>query len=90
MSKRQMRNGFIFAIGCLFALNLWPDPPAVQEAEKRRRIQRLQQREEEFTRRIEQRIEAYERENPGWLDSKWDDVNEHEEGRWKPGSQDRS
>lgn len=59
------RNVLLF-IGITLTYNLFPDPPAVRNAEARRTKQALE-------RRIEERVDKYEQEHPGWLQGTWPD-----------------
>ncbi|CAF9922968.1 hypothetical protein IMSHALPRED_005816 [Imshaugia aleurites] len=63
------------------ALAIFPDPPAVQEAQAKKWASAKRQREEKFERVIEARIEAFERENPGVLDRRevWNDDDDDRE-----------
>lgn len=67
------------------AINAFPDPPAVQEARQRQWAQNKRLREELEARRMEQKIEQFERDNAKWLGTEWiDDNNDNQE------SQDRN
>lgn len=73
---------FFFPTGILIltaCLNIFPDPPAVQEAEARKWALAKQRREEEYERAMEQRIEKFERENPGVFDRKWKNDDEEQD-----------
>lgn len=64
----------VLFIGYNFALNYFPDPPAVQEAAARKRATAKRQREEAYQREAEERVEAFEnafdRANPGVFDQR--------------------
>ena len=51
--------------------NVFPDPPAVQKAEARRRELAKQRREEAKTREIEEQVDKFEQKHPGWLEGTW-------------------
>lgn len=80
----RLGNPYIFFPGGFLVFNFlvktFPEPPAIQEAQARRWAQAKQAREDEFERVITERIEKYERENPGVFDQapKWDSSNEDE------------
>ena len=59
--------------GVWLTYQIFPDPPAVQEANARRSVIAQRQREEASKRKIEERVEKYEQEHPGWLEGKWPD-----------------
>lgn len=60
----------LFVVGNAI-LNIFPEPPAIQEVKARRWAEAKRQREEEHQRAMESQIEEYERKNPGVFDRKW-------------------
>lgn len=69
-SSQAWRYGLLL-LSVSLIYNALPDPPAVQEAKARKYEQVKRRREEEQRRAIEQRIDKFEEENPGWLEAKW-------------------
>lgn len=89
-SNPAWRHGLLI-LGIALAVNVYPDPPAVQEAQERKYEQLKRRREEEQRRTIEQRIDKFEQENPGWLEAKWPGDNDDNNNNNNEGSsQDRS
>lgn len=90
-SNPAWRYGFII-LGISVVYSVYPDPPAVQEAQARKYEQLKRRREEEQRRTIEQRIDKFEQENPGWLEAKWpgDNDNDNNNNNNEGSSQDRS
>ena len=80
----RLGNPYLFVPGAFlvfnFFLNAFPDPPAIQEARARRWALEKKAREDEYERVMTERIEKYERENPGVFDEgqRWDGSNKDE------------
>ena len=54
----------------------FPDPPAVQEAQARKWARARQEREEDFLRATEEKIEKFKRENPEAFNRILDEVRQ--------------
>lgn len=79
---RLLSNPFVFFAAGFLVLNavynVFPEPPAIQEAQARRWALAKRQREEDYERAMEQQIEKDERERPGAWERKR--IDNHEEG----------
>ena len=81
MPSRWLRlsNPWVYGIGVLILgnalLNIFPEPPAIQEAKARKWALARQRREEELQRAMETQIQEYENLKPEAFDQRggWDD-----------------
>ena len=71
LPSKPFRNPALIFIAVVLTYNIFPDPPAVQKADARRRELAKQRREEASTREIEERVDKFEQEHPGWLEGTW-------------------
>ena len=71
LPSKPFRKPALILIGVVLTYNIFPDPPAVQKAGARRSELAKQRREEELTRAIEERVDKFEQEHPGWLEGTW-------------------
>ena len=77
---KPYRFHLIILAGVILTYNIFPDPPAVQNADARRSERAEQRRQEASKRKIEERVDKFEQEHPGWLEGTWPGNNSNEGG----------
>ena len=77
--------GSAILIGINAAFHIFPEPPAVEEARRRKWAAAEKRREDELTRAMERRVEEIERKNPGAFGANWEEMLKD---NWEDGSRE--